>query len=241
MTVTVVLCRAEGPANVGAVCRAMKTMGVGQLVLAQCMPMDEDLVRTYALSAMDIYQGALVTDSLPTALTGFSLAAGFSRRSGKKRKEQLDIRDFAASYGLQDRRIALVFGNERDGLSDDELDQCDLCVNIPTDAGFPSMNLSHAVQLACWELRRARLSRGQAAVVDEHSNHAAHRIDYEKSALTICDKLLATGFFKIGGRLDTERFVRELAARAALNQQELDRLERLFCKFAQLDRLPGGH
>lgn len=230
-----VLCRAEGSANVGAVCRAMKGMGLSRLILANCGPLAPDTVRTYALSAYDLYEAAQSAPSLDEALKPFGLVAGFSRRSGRKRKEPVGLRDFARGIARDPGRaesLALVFGNERDGLSDAELGLCDLCVSIPADPAFPSLNLSHAVQLAAWELRQARLELSGDAV----SRQAAMRVDYEASARRIAERLAKAGFFKLTGQADAERFLRELEARASLSVDESQRLERLFSKLAALDR-----
>ena len=167
----VVLCRAEGSSNVGAVCRAMKTMGFTRLLLADCPEYDLDALHAGAIHAYDLYESAERHASLASALSGITLAAGFTRRMGKYRKKSVDAGRFAEDC-LQrpPGRIALVFGNERDGLSATELDLCDEAVYIPTSDAFPSLNLSHAVQLACWEFRKA-LVQAEAAYLDETGSH----------------------------------------------------------------------
>jgi tRNA/rRNA methyltransferase len=82
----VVLCRAEESGNVGSACRAMKTMGVSRLVLAGCPDYDEDRVRMMAVHAFDVYERAERFPDLASALAGFSLSSGFTRRRGEKRK-----------------------------------------------------------------------------------------------------------------------------------------------------------
>ncbi len=253
----VVLCRVEGSMNVGAACRAMKTMGVARLVLADCPAYDEVEVRMHALLAFDLYGSALRYSSLREALGGFSLVAGFTRRLGQRRKENLAVEDFAA--GLAGRgagKVALVFGNERDGLSDDELALCDLAVGIDSAPSFPSLNLSHAVQIACWELRRRQRdpsgrghessdsgrevvgqgdeAPGRGSVAGGRGSGAAGREAFEAAARDIADALQRAGLYKIAGRAEAEIFIRSVAARAGLSGRELERFKAMFIKLGAL-------
>ena len=223
----VVLCRVEGSINVGSACRAMKAMGITRLVLADCPGYDDVVVRTHALQAWDVFEAAERHATLQSALEGFSLAAGFTRRVGQRRKENVALEDFAAMLARRGPApAALVFGNERDGLSDAELALCDEAVGIETSVLFPSLNLSHAVQIACWEVRKAMLA-GQP---DAGSRAAAPRSSIQRAARDIADALQAAGFYKIAGRPEAESFIRSVAARAALSESELERFSSLFLK-----------
>ena len=232
---TAVLCRAEGPANVGAACRAIKSMGCASLRLVDCPDFDESVVRTHALSAFDVYESALRFMDLEAALADVSLGAGFSRRQGKKRKESVPVSEFARRASGRDGMTALVFGNERDGLSDAELGHCDLAVYVPTSAMFPSLNLSHAVQVAFWELRRQSLALEEAEHGFRMRRVPATRQEIRASSSVMADELAAAGFFKIRGRAEKEDFIAEVAARAALTKAELKRFEGLFRKLAALE------
>lgn len=236
-----VLCRAEGAVNVGASCRALFSMGVTELRLAACPDFDPDTVRTYALGAFSLYERAGRFASLKDALSDLSLAAGLSRRMGRRRKESVDIRRFAEEAAARPGRIGLVFGNERDGLSDEELALCDLASHIPSSELFPSLNLSHAVQLCFWELRKAWLAGTAASAMGAASATAAAPADRdgaEGTARRIADILQDAGFYKIAGRADQERFLSSVMARAGMSPAELGRLEGIFTKFAALSR--GG-
>lgn len=227
---SVVLCRVESAGNVGAICRAMATMGCRRLILAACPDYDEVGVRTWALNAWDIYAAAERYPDLPSALRTCSYAAAFSRRSGRKRKEALDLRDWSG-WLIQGggRPVALVFGNERDGLDSVELACCDDAVFIPTDAAQPSLNVSHAVQLVCWELRRHLLQ----ATVDGRSP-PQDRLTLDLRIQILVERLSANGFFKLAGRDDTGQFLREIAARAGLSSAEMLRFADLLGKSAVL-------
>ena len=230
-TLAVVLCRVEGSINVGAACRAMKAMGISRLVLAECPGYDEITVRTHALQAWDVFESAERRATLREALDGFSLAAGFTRRVGQRRKENVALERFAAMLAARDGApVALVFGNERDGLSDAELALCDEAVGIDTSILFPSLNLSHAVQIACWEVRKAVL----AGKPDTVSRMAAPRSSTRRAAKEIADALQAAGFYKLAGRPEAESFIGSVAARAALSESELERFSSLFLKLGAL-------
>jgi len=236
-----VLCRAEGAVNVGSCCRALKTMGYGSLALADCPSYDEAIVRAYALSAFDVYELAERCPSLERALEGASMAVGVSRRLGKKRKESLSLTEFAVSYASYPGTVAMVFGNERDGLSDRELSACDRAVYIPSSELFPSLNLSHAVQLVFWELRRAqaeaagRQTAAAGPIASAQRGSAASRVRARGRAKNIADRLQAAGFFKIAGRPENEAFLAEIMARAGLSEAEAARFEGLFTKLAALE------
>lgn len=223
----------------GAACRALLSMGVTELRLADCADFDPDTVKTYALGAFSLFERAGRFESLKDALADLSLAAGLSRRLGRRRKESVDVRRFAEEAAARPGRTGLVFGNERDGLSDDELALCDLAAHIPSSELFPSLNLSHAVQLCFWELRRAWLDGASAAESSGPPATAARpagRDEAEGAARRIADALHGAGFYKIAGREDQERFLAGVAARAALSPAELTRFEGIFTKFAALSR-----
>ena len=128
-------------------------------------------------------------------------------------------------------RVAIVFGNERTGLTDDQLDMCTLGVTIPTSDEFGSLNLSHAVQILCYHMFRQNLKnthkdyRGYTPVTLE-------RIDGAVKCVT--DNLQKIGFFKMPGREDMEEYWRSLLARANLSEGEVQYLEKIFTKMSGL-------
>ena len=128
-------------------------------------------------------------------------------------------------------RVAIVFGNERTGLTDDQLDMCTLGVTIPTSDEFGSLNLSHAVQILCYHMFRQNLKnthkdyRGYTPVTLE-------RID--RAVKCVTDNLQKIGFFKMPGREDMEEYWRSLLARANLSEGEVQYLEKIFTKMSGL-------
>jgi len=233
----VVLSRAQEAGNVGAACRAMKTMGLSRLALAACPGYDEEQVRSMAVHAFDLYESALRFPDLGSALAEASLAAGFTRRRGERRKSfSVSVADFAARLAGRPASgtVALVFGNERTGLTDEELSLCSLAVHIPSSEAFPSLNLAQAVQIACYELRSAALGGRDG------SAEPASRSLVDESVARMGAELRSLGFFKIAGGRRLEDFLRDTAERAAYTPGELDYLEAIFSKAAGLARKAAG-
>lgn len=226
----VVLCRAEEAGNVGSACRAMKTMGLTRLRLAACPAFDEARVRTMAVHAADLYEAAERVPSLGEALAGTALSAGFTRRRGERRKSfSVDAETFARTAA--DRPggdIALVFGNEKSGLSEEELSACSLAVHIPTSSAFPSLNLAQAVQIAVYEVRRAALGGRKG------SYEPAPRAAVEEAVGRMSRRLAELGFFRLNQGADLKAFLRDTAERAAYSPSELRYFEAFVQKMAGL-------
>ena len=128
-------------------------------------------------------------------------------------------------------RVAIVFGNERTGLTDDQLDMCTLGVTIPTSDEFGSLNLSHAVQILCYHMFRQNLKNTQKDYRG-YTPVTLERIDGAVKCVT--DNLQKIGFFKMPGREDMEEYWRSLLARANLSEGEVQYLEKIFTKMSGL-------
>ena len=230
----VLLCRAQEAGNVGSACRAMKTMGLERLALAGCPDYDVESVSRMAVHAFDLYEKAERFPDLGSALAGASLSAGFTRRRGERRKTfSISAADFAERVFARPAgsgEIVLVFGNERTGLTDEELALCSLAVHIPTSEAFPSLNLAQAVQIACYELRRGALGG------KDGSASPATRAAVDESVERMAADLRGLGFFKVASGRRIEDFLRDTAERAAYTPGELDYLEAIFRKAAGLAR-----
>jgi len=162
--IKIVLVATSHPGNIGATARAMKTMGLSQLVLVQPKQFPCADATARASGADDILARAVVVDSLDQALQGCRLVIGASARLRRLRWEQLTTRDSAQrviEYTAAGQDVALVFGREHSGLTNEELERCHYLVNIPTDDDFSSLNLAAAVQVLSYEMRLAALERAQ--------------------------------------------------------------------------------
>jgi len=227
----IILCRADEAGNVGSACRAMKTMGFSRLAIAGGPEYDRDRVATMAVHAFDVYERAERFPDLASALEGRSLAAGLTRRRGGQRKTfSLPIDEFAGQAASRDAEgdVALVFGNERSGLSTEEIALCSLAVHIPSSDAFPSLNLAQAVQLACWEIRR------QSAGPRGGGYEAAKREAVASAIARASVRLGELGFFRLNQGDELKEFLRDLAERAALSTSELRYFEAFIHKMAGL-------
>ncbi|GAB6391250.1 MAG: RNA methyltransferase, TrmH family [Treponematales bacterium] len=247
--ITIVLCRPAEAGNIGAVCRAMKNMGLTRLALALperaphrgdtqiarsggAFPEDAaDKARARAVHASDVWESAAVFPSLEAALGDSALAVGITRRRGQRRKQTtMTPRETAAFLAARPGPAALVFGNERTGLDDSELSLCGLASHIPASPAFPSLNLSHAVQIYGYELFLA-LS-GAEPVKGQWT--PLGRGGLETAVTKIADSLELLGFYQRRGRREQERFLRDFFARAALTEREAAYLAGLAAKAAHL-------
>ncbi|MBE9515905.1 MAG: RNA methyltransferase [Proteobacteria bacterium] len=155
--IRVVLVCPTHPGNIGAAARAMKTMGVTDLALVQPKHFPSDEADARASGASDVLEQARVFDSLDQAIADCSLVVGSSARS-RHIGWPTWLPDECATELLAATAkgpVALVFGRERTGLTNEELDRCHAMVSIPANPGFSSLNLGSAVQLLCYEMRRA--------------------------------------------------------------------------------------
>ncbi len=229
----IILVSPDESANIGASCRAMKTMGFTNLRIVKPKKYDENKIKYISLHAFDIYTKRKEFLSLPEALQDISLAAGITRRCGKKRKyKSFDIKDFADFiFNKEYGRTALVFGNEEHGLTDDELSCCSISVNIPSSPVFPSLNLSHAVQIITYEIyAKAWLSK------KENPALTVNMSELEALSSEAANSLKEIGFFKLTDDKDIKIFLRDIFSRASINNKEKDKLLELFKKIEGLYR-----
>jgi tRNA/rRNA methyltransferase len=228
--VRIVLVRPRDPRNVGAACRAMKSMGITTLGIVPEGILDPYQARTLAHYAADVLENATIYPRLADAVADAVLVAGTTRRRGKNRKyftlfpEQLAARIASISRGT----VAVLFGNEDTGLTDEELSLCQLAVTIPASADFPSLNLSHAVQVICYEIFRSR----SAGRLTPFSPIEGAELDSLVSVIT--RSLAHVGFFRQVGPEGMAVFFRDILGRAGLSVNEARRVGVTFRKIAGL-------
>jgi len=229
--VKVVLCRVSEPGNVGAVCRAMKNMGLSELRLAAPQPLDAEKVLSRAVHAPEIWENARFFDDLACATADCALIVGTTRRRGHHRKSvSMPPRELALWLAERPGPAAIVFGNERTGLEDAELDLCNAASHIPVSDEQPSLNLSHAVQIYAYELFLAL--RPQTPVKGEWQPMNQSEV----SALvdSIAGTLENFGFYKHPGREEQTRFLHDVISRAGLMDREGKYFKDILVKAARL-------
>jgi TrmH family RNA methyltransferase len=232
----VVLVRPEHGANVGASARLVRNTGAEGLDLVD--PGDWRTVECWrtAWGAQEVLESARVLPDLSSALEGASLAVALSGRRGSG-PPSIDVRDAARAVASlsRDEAAALVFGPETSGLTNEELACCGACARIPVDPGQPSLNLSHAVAIAAYEVHRA--------VAPPPSGDPRLATHDEKERLLA---LLREGLLAVGGlptlRADGAfREWRALIQRTGLTPRELRLLEHMARKMSRAGgRSEGG-
>ena len=150
----IVLSHPSHPGNIGAVARAMKTMGVTQLVLIKPKNFPNVEATARASGADDVLNNAVFANDLAEGILGCHFVLGTSARMRALPWPVISPREAASkiSHWLLDQKVALVFGNERSGLSNEELELCQYHVSIPTHSQFTSLNLASSVQLLAYEI-----------------------------------------------------------------------------------------
>ncbi|MCX5836556.1 MAG: RNA methyltransferase [Deltaproteobacteria bacterium] len=153
--ITIVLNRPKYPGNVGSVARCAKNMGIERIVVVGNRNLDEEEMKTMATHvAADIVDNIRYFDQIEEALAGFHYIVGTTSRRGNARGPVVSPREMAERLPdiSEENDVALLFGPEDTGLSNDELRFCHLVVAIPASSRFKSINLSHAVMILCYEI-----------------------------------------------------------------------------------------
>lgn len=218
----IVLCQTSHPGNIGSTARAMKTMGLRHLYLVQPKKFPHAEATALAAGAADLLDNARVCETLEEALTGCAFAIGLSARKRQLSHELVDVRQAAsqASQIAATQPIALVFGTEMSGLSNTELDLCQMLAMIPADPAFSSLNLAAAVQVMCYEVRMALLDGGMP--IEPPDQPLASNEDLEMLYRHMEETLINIGFLNpiAPGRLMQR--LRRLYARARPEKEEVN-------------------
>lgn len=153
--IRIVLVNTSHTGNMGSAARAMKTMGLTQLVLVDPQALPDEEAVALAAGASDVLASAHIVPTLDEAIADCGLVIGTSARSRTLSWPMLDPRE-AGHQLVQEggqHPVALVFGRERTGLTNDELQKCHYHVAIPANPDYSSLNLAMAVQTLCYEVR----------------------------------------------------------------------------------------
>jgi tRNA/rRNA methyltransferase len=193
-----VLVETSRPGNIGAAARAMKSMGFSELLLVNprfSNAIEQDEAVAFASGAQDVLSAARIVGSIGEALVDCNFAAAVSARPREFSPPVIAPRAFAASVAMEvGMNAALIFGNERFGLTNEAVEKCNVLISIPADPGYSSLNLSQAVQVLAYECRVAACGevpeasdigfRGNAATLAqidamyEHLEQALAAIDF---------------------------------------------------------------
>lgn len=222
MNVRIILVGTTHPGNIGAAARAMKNMGLRDLTLVRPRFFPHDDATARASGAVDVLESAVVVDTLDEALADCTWVAGASARSRTIGWPSLAPRECAErlAAGSTEGRAAVVFGPEKSGLTNEDLDRCHALLTIPTDPGFSSLNLAMAVQVISYELRMTTLE--SAAPEPASDVPLASGADLERFHAHLESVLSASGFLDPDNPRQLMRRLRRLFLRAAPDQNEIN-------------------
>ena len=172
--IRIVLVNTSHPGNIGAAARAMKNMGLENLFLVAPRDFPSGVAIGRASSALNVLEGAVVTETLAEAVADCSLVIGTSARSRRIPWPMVNPQECAEKLTteMQSNKVALVFGREDRGLSNEELQLCHYHVQIPTNEEYSSLNLAAAVMVLSYEIRKAFL-----ALAEDNNREAKPRTD----------------------------------------------------------------
>ncbi|MCW0503785.1 tRNA (cytosine(32)/uridine(32)-2'-O)-methyltransferase TrmJ [Aeromonas piscicola] len=192
--IRIVLVNTSHTGNMGSAARAMKTMGLTQLVLVDPQTLPDDNAMALAAGASDVLANARIVSTLDEAIADCGLVIGTSARSRTLSWPMLDPREAGKKAVVEGVKhpVALVFGRERTGLTNDELQKCHYHVAIAANPEYSSLNLAMAVQTICYEVRMHWLQDQTPEVESEADYPSAEQLEgfYQHLEQT----LLKTGF-----------------------------------------------
>jgi TrmH family RNA methyltransferase len=167
--IRIVLVEPSHPGNIGAVARAMKNMDLTKLVLVRPREFPHPEATARAAGADSVLASARVVGTLAEAIADCGLVAATTSRPRDQNFRVLDLQQGAVRAVTESQRapVALLFGSERTGLSNEDLDASHVLLRIPASREYPSLNLAMAVQVVSYEIFRARGAPGSAAALRE--------------------------------------------------------------------------
>lgn len=258
----IVLVGTQHPGNIGSAARAMKTMGLERLVLVDPQRFPHNDADMMAAGADDVLASATCVETLAEAVADCTLVLGCTARSRRVALDELPPRQAArriVQATAQGAQVALVFGRERTGLTNEELQLCHLAVHIPANPEYSSLNLAAAVQVLAYEWRTAVLgaddhdgmqagaggpgaSRTPDATVADATAIAdlASHAQMEGLFAQLADTLEAIDFHKGRAPQSAMRKLRRLFLRSALDPAEVRLLRGILADAQRMARLAGA-
>lgn len=169
--IRIVLVNTTHPGNIGGAARAMKNMGLSRLYLVAPKEYPSDKAVWRSAGATDVLDNAVVVETLDEAIGGCSLVVGTSARERRIPWPLLDPRECGENVWVEagQHDVAIVFGREDRGLTNEELHKCNYHVHIPANEEYSSLNLATAVQVICYEVRMAFLKETEGKTLPNHT------------------------------------------------------------------------
>ena len=236
--IRIVLVETSHTGNMGSVARAMKTMGLTNLWLVNPLVKPDSQAIALAAGASDVIGNAQIVDTLDEALAGCSLVVGTSARSRTLPWPMLDPRECGLKSIAEGQHapVALVFGRERVGLTNDELQKCHYHVAIAANPEYSSLNLAMAVQVIAYEVRMAWLATQEKEVEPKEETAYPLVDDLERFYGHLEQTLLSTGFIREGHPGQVMNKLRRMFTRARPESQELNILRGILASIEQKNK-----
>jgi tRNA (cytidine32/uridine32-2'-O)-methyltransferase len=225
--IRVVLVNTSHAGNIGSVARAMKTMGISQLYLVDPVENPVGEARARASGAVDVLESAVIVDTLEEAVADCIMVVGASARLRSIPWPVVDPRQCAGQVVemMHDKgeQVALVMGREKSGLSNAELEHCNLLVNIPANPDYSSLNLAAATQVLAYEVRMAALANeGKQGVKTGQDSPLASASELEGMYEHFQAALTDIGFLDPQAPKQLMRRIRRLFNRIGLERNEVN-------------------
>ena len=231
--IRIVLVETSHTGNMGSVARAMKTMGLTNLYLVNPLVKPDSQAISLAAGASDVIGDAAIVDSLDEAIAGCSLVVGTSARSRTLPWPMLDARECGVKCVEEGAQApgAIVFGRERVGLTNDELQKCHYHVAIPANPEYSSLNLAMAVQILAYEVRMAFLQSGRTEQPQYEESPYPLVDDLERFYQHLEQMMVNSGFIRQGNPGQVMSKLRRLYTRARPERDELNILRGMLSSF----------
>ena len=223
MSVIVVLDHPQDLVNIAHVVRGLKNFGLRDLRLVNPREYESYRVEGIAHQTQDILSRVRVYSTLEEAIAECVHVVGFTARGRTAKRNLQRPREAAAEItSLADGgTVALLFGREDKGLSNDALDRCHRVVTIPSDSGYPSLNLAHAVIIMLYELALVRGAEERPFKEPRRTSEPAPADELERLFADVATALQAIEFFKTRNADGVMRTIREIAHRTPLDLREV--------------------
>jgi tRNA (cytidine32/uridine32-2'-O)-methyltransferase len=234
-----VLVNTSHPGNIGSAARAIRTMGLQRLGLVRPQAFPHADANALAAGADEVLENAVVSTSLPDAIADCRLVLGATARRRGVVIEELSPREAALRIlgaAAEGHEVAVLFGNERVGLDNDELKLCHAAISIPSDPTYSSLNLAQAVQVVAYELRLAWLA-GQAPAPARRTDPPADADDMEGFFTHLAQMLDDIEFHKGRSPRTILQRLRRLFLRAQPDRRELRVLRGIFSDASRMATL----
>ena len=222
--IRIVMVGTTHPGNIGAAARAMATMGFSRLVLVAPECRIDETAYARAKGAIDLLDRCETRATLADAIADCEFVVATSARQRSLSWPTLDPAAAATRLlaGDDAASAAIVFGREKSGLSNDELQLCQAMVRIPTSADFSSLNVASAVQILCYEIFHRRAASSPAPAAGDESERAATSAELEGFFAHLQATLESTGFIDPARPGQLMQRLRRLYLRAGLSRNEVN-------------------